>query len=215
MATVSRDKLVPPEVQHIISVLDECVRKIDVLSLLPCELVHPECISQELGEPAVKSLGEHLQLSETFHLLEERAMDTRENLSLARDLQDSLRNFLRHMKPHKEAEMVKVALQGVGPIIEEDQKSVQELGAGLRELRGVVLERLMTMPREERECRRHGQEVRERNQHNLELLHSLELEETSATKHRDQTVRITINLFVFLSLSISRYIKTLITQTVV
>lgn len=189
MATVSRKKFVPPEVQCIINVLDECVHKIDVLSLLPYELVHPECISQELGESAVKSLREHLRISEMFRLMLEQDKDIREDEALTRDMQNSLRNFLRHMKPHNEAETVKAVLQGAGPIIEEDQKSVQELGAGLRELRGVVMERLMTTPREERECRRNGQEVRERNQHNLKLLNTLEQQVTSATKHRDQTVR--------------------------
>lgn len=179
-----------PEAQYVMNVLDECVSRIDVLSLLPCELVHPECVSEEFGETAVESLREHLRVYEECRSLQELDTDTSKDESVTRAAQDSLRNFLRHVKPYKQAETTKAALQGAGPISEEDQKAVQELGAGLQELRGVVMERLMTTSREERERWRHGQEVRDRQQCNMELLHTLEQEVTSATKRRDQMVTI-------------------------
>ncbi|KAK2816685.1 hypothetical protein Q7C36_022956 [Tachysurus vachellii] len=186
MAAVHKKKLESPEAQCIISVLDECVCKIDVLSMLPCELVHPECVSQELGDTAVDLLREHLRLSEEFRSLQDT--NTRKDEAITRPLQDSLRNFLRHMRPHLEPETVKKVLQGAGPIIKEDQEAVQELCTGLRELRHVLMERLMTTPKEEREHRRHSQEVRKRQQCNKEVLHRLEQEVREATKYRDEMI---------------------------
>ncbi|KAG7314356.1 hypothetical protein KOW79_021659 [Hemibagrus wyckioides] len=183
MAAVSRKKLVSPEAQRIISVLDECVCKIDVLLLLPCELLHPESISQELGDTAVESLREHLRLSEEFRSLQDT--ETRKDQAIA--MQDSLRNFLRHVRPHQWAETVKAVLQGAGPIT-EDQRAVQELGAGLRELRHVLMERMLTTPREERERKRYGQEVRKRQERNVEVLHRLEQEVRETTTYRDQMI---------------------------
>lgn len=187
MAATSKKKLMSLEAQRIINVLDECVHKIHVVSLLPRELVRPESVFQELGNTAVESLGEHLRLSEEFRSLQDA--DTGNDESMVRAVQDSLRNFLRHVRPHEEVEPAKAAIRGAGPIIEEDQKAVQELGAGLQGFRDMLMERLMTTPQEEQERRRHGQEVKERQQRNVELLRTLEQEMRVATEHRDTVVR--------------------------
>ncbi|XP_060769357.1 dynein regulatory complex protein 10 [Neoarius graeffei] len=187
MAAASSKQFTCPEAQRIISVLDECVNKIDVLSLLPRELVHPERVSQELGDAAAESLSEHLRLSEEYRSLHHT--NTRKDESMAQAVQDSLRNFLRHVRPHKEAERMKAALQGAGPIIEEDQKAVQELGAGLREFRDVLMERLMTMTREDRERSIYVQEVRERQERNAEVLPTLEAEVRAMTEHQEKMIR--------------------------
>ncbi|XP_053474093.1 dynein regulatory complex protein 10 [Ictalurus furcatus] len=186
MAATSKKKLMSLEAQRIINVLDECVHKIDVVSLLPRELVRPESVFQELGNTAVESLGEHLRLSEEFRSLQDT--DTGNDESMVRAVQDSLRNFLRHVRPHEEVEPAKAAIRGAGPIIEEDQKVVQELGAGLQGFRDMLMERLMTTPQEEQERRRHGQEVKERQQRNVELLRTLEQEMRVATEHRDTVI---------------------------
>lgn len=186
MAATSKKKLMSLEAQRIINVLDECVHKIHVVSLLPRELVRPESVFQELGNTAVESLGEHLRLSEEFRSLQDA--DTGNDESMVRAVQDSLRNFLRHVRPHEEVEPAKAAIRGAGPIIEEDQKAVQELGAGLQGFRDMLMERLMTTPQEEQERRRHGQEVKERQQRNVELLRTLEQEMRVATEHRDTVI---------------------------
>ncbi|KAF5890972.1 IQ domain-containing protein D, partial [Clarias magur] len=186
MATRSRKKLVPPEVQCIVTVLDECVRKIDVISDLPRELVHPGSVPEELGDTAVLSLRDHLRLAREHRSLQDT--DAGKDESMASAVQDSLRDFLRHLRPHIEVEPVKTALQGAGPIIEEDQKAVQALWAGLQEFKDVLTERLLVSSREERERRRLGENVRERQRHNVKLLDRVEQEVRAATKHRDDVI---------------------------
>ncbi|KAF4073426.1 hypothetical protein AMELA_G00258570 [Ameiurus melas] len=186
MAATGRKKLMSLEAQRIINVLDECAHKIDVVSLLPRELVRPERVFQELGGTAVESLREHLRLSDQYRSLQDT--DTGNDELLVRAVQDSLRNFQRHVRPHEEAQPAKAALREAGPIIEEDQKAVQELGAGLQGFRDMLMERLMTTPQEEQERRRHGQEVKERQQRNVELLRTLEQEMRAATEHRDTVI---------------------------
>ncbi|KAM9440706.1 dynein regulatory complex protein 10 [Clarias gariepinus] len=186
MATRSRKKLVPPEVQCILTVLDECVRKIDVITVLPCELVHPRSIPEELGDTAVESLRNHLRLTREFCSLQDT--DAAKDKSMASGVQDSLRDFLRHLRPYIGEESVKTALQGAGPIVEEDREAVQALRAGLQEFRDVLMERLMVSSREERERRRLGEDVRERQQRNVKLLNRVEQEVRAATKHRDDVI---------------------------
>ncbi|TSR75251.1 IQ domain-containing protein D [Bagarius yarrelli] len=185
IAAASRKKLVSPEAQRILSVLDECVRKTDLLSLIPCKIEYPEIVSRELGDAALTTLREHLRLSEKFNRMPDAR--ARKANAIANAVQDSLRNFLRQVR-HQEMETVKEVLQAAGPIFENDQKAVLELGAGLRELRHVLIERLMTMPREERERKRLEQEVRERQQRNVELLYTLEQQVREATEHRDKVI---------------------------
>ncbi|XP_053341801.1 dynein regulatory complex protein 10 [Clarias gariepinus] len=186
MATRTRKKLVPPEVQCILTVLDECVHKIDVISVLPCELMHPRSIPEELGDTAVESLRNHLRLTRELCSLQDT--DAAKDKSMASGVQDSLRDFLRHLRPHIGEESVKTALQGAGPIVEEDREAVQALQAGLQEFRDVLMERLMVSSREERERRRLGEDVRERQQRNVKLLNRVEQEVRAATKHRDDVI---------------------------
>ncbi|KAI5089636.1 dynein regulatory complex protein 10 [Silurus meridionalis] len=184
IAGVRGKKVISPEAQHIISVLDECVRKIEVSAFLPCELVHSERVTQELRDPAVEALREHLKLCKEYSTL--WGSRNEETMELA--VKNSLRNFLRHVKPHKEVETVKAVLQEAGPVIQKDQKAVQEVAVWLREYRAVLKERLMATPQEERERRRLGHEARNRQQHNEELLQMLEGKVKAATEHRDTTI---------------------------
>ncbi|KAM9470998.1 dynein regulatory complex protein 10-like isoform 2-T2 [Clarias gariepinus] len=184
--TTRRKKLATPEVRCIINVLDECLCKIAVSSILPCELVNPEGVSEELGDTAVESLRVHLRLAQEYCSLQDT--DTSEDKSIAQEVQDSLRNFLRHVRPRIAIEPVETALQGAGPILQEDQKAVQALGAGLQEIREVLMEQLMTTPKEEWERRRLGQEAGDRQKRNAQLLHRVEQEVRAATEHRDDVI---------------------------
>ncbi|KAF5893473.1 IQ domain-containing protein D-like isoform X2, partial [Clarias magur] len=184
--SISRKKLASPEVRCIINVLDECLCKVTVSSVLPCELVNPESVSEELGEPAVESLSVHLRLAQEYRSLQDT--DTSEDKSKAREVQDSLRNFLRHVRPHIDVEPVKTALQGAGPIVQEDQQAVQALRTGLQAIREVLIEQLMTTPREEWEQRRFRQEAGDRQKRNAKLLYSVEQEVRTANEHRDDVI---------------------------
>ncbi|XP_036435933.1 dynein regulatory complex protein 10 [Colossoma macropomum] len=179
----SRKKLVSPEPQRIIGVLDECIHKMKLVALLPSELTHPESLSVSLGEKTVRSLTEHLRVVKKHGALNVDTEET-EQEATTKVVQNSLLNLLRLLRACPTAE---AGLKRAGPIT-EDRKGVHELVAGLQELRAVVLERLLTTASEERERSRHIQEVSMRHRSNLEVVGTLEKEVAAAIKDRDEEI---------------------------
>ncbi|KAL7834240.1 hypothetical protein SRHO_G00284870 [Serrasalmus rhombeus] len=179
----SRKKLVSPEPQRIVGVLDECIRKMELVALLPSELTHPESLSVSLGGKAVGSLTEHLRVVKERRAL---TVDTEEEErdAATKAVRNSLLNLLRLLMGCPTAG---AGLKGAGPIT-EDRRGVQELVAGLQELRAVVLERLLTTASEERERSRHIQEVSMRHRSNLEVVATLEKEVAAAIKDKDEEI---------------------------
>ncbi|KAL6463082.1 hypothetical protein MHYP_G00274730 [Metynnis hypsauchen] len=179
----SRKKLVSPEPQRIVGVLDECIGRMELVALLPSELTHPESLSVSLGEEAVGSLAEHLRVVKKHRALN---VDTEEEErdAATKAVRHSLLNLLRQLRGCPTAG---AGLKGAGPIT-EDRRGVQELVAGLQELRAVVLERLLTTASEERERSRHIQEVSMRHRSNLEVVATLEKEVAAAIKDKDEEI---------------------------
>ncbi|XP_066515454.1 dynein regulatory complex protein 10 [Hoplias malabaricus] len=177
----SRKKLESLESQWVLGVLDECIRGLELVSLLPSELT--SALSLSLGQEIVTSLSEHLYLTEKYRGL---CVDTdpKQHKALATALQNSLLNVLRLLKACPTAE---AGLKGAGPIT-EDQQWAQELVTGLLELRSVLLDKLLTTSSEERERNRHIQEVSMRHHSNLEVIAKLEKEVAAATKDRDEEI---------------------------
>ncbi|XP_062844813.1 dynein regulatory complex protein 10 [Trichomycterus rosablanca] len=178
----------PPEAQRIINVLDESIHKMKLLSCLPDKLECSDQASLVLGDHAANLLEEHLRLSEIYHSTQEQ--DRNQEAPAAQDVQNSLRDFLRVARPHgttlEAAALVGTALQGAGPVLEEDLRVVQKLAEGLQNFRDVVLERLVTTPSEEQKLKRRAQEATVRHRSNLERIDKLEKDVAEAERERDE-----------------------------
>ncbi|KAL7838868.1 hypothetical protein AOLI_G00272720 [Acnodon oligacanthus] len=121
----SRKKLVAPEPQRIVGVLDECIRKMELVALLPSELTHPDSLSVSLGGKAVGSLTEHLRVVKKHRALNVET-EEEERDAAAKEVQNSLLNLLRMLRG---CPTVGEGLKGAGPIT-EDRRGVLELVAG-------------------------------------------------------------------------------------
>ncbi|XP_072550447.1 dynein regulatory complex protein 10 isoform X2 [Salminus brasiliensis] len=176
-----RKKLVSLETQRIVGVLDECIHLMELVALLPSELTHPESLSAGPGAETVSSLTEHLHLVEEYHTL---SLDpgAKGQEAAAKAVQNSLLNVLRLLRACPTS---KAGLKGAGPIT-ADRKGVQEMVARLRDLRSVLLERLLTTPLEERARIRRMQEVSLRLHSNQKVVATLEKEVAAALKNRDE-----------------------------
>ncbi|KAI4871913.1 hypothetical protein NFI96_032280 [Prochilodus magdalenae] len=183
MSDPSRKKLVSPEAQRVAAVLDECICDMELVAMLPSELTNPETPSVSLGAEAARALAEHLRLVRNHNALKVDAGED-ERDAVARAVQDSLQNALRLLRA---CPTVGAELKRAGPIT-EDRRGVCELVLWLKELRAILLERLLTTPAEEREHSRHIQEVSMRHHSNLEAIGTLEKEVAAAIKDRDEEI---------------------------
>ncbi|KAL4646493.1 IQ domain-containing protein D-like [Arapaima gigas] len=170
-------KLTSLEMQCIASVLDECIRKVETVSLLPTLLANLETQKAALGNELVVALQEHQQLSEKLTGEQQPKIRAEERKTLEEEFQNSLRNILQYLQvnPRANEAVQSWVLSQVS----------QQLVQGLKDLQGLLVEKLLTSPAEERERSRRVQETTLRHKDNTELISSLEAEVAAAVKDRD------------------------------
>nr|XP_046206886.1 dynein regulatory complex protein 10 isoform X2 [Oncorhynchus gorbuscha] len=181
----SRKKLSSLETQRIAGVLEDCIARVETVALLPAVLSRLGGLS--VGLELEGALQEHQHLGERLGGLGQKLVEgeagERTRAELERAIPSSLRNVLRLLRAHPAATRAlrseaEVGGQGVS-------EGVRGLVGGLQELRGVLLEKLLTSPSEERQRTRYMQEVSLRHGNNMELVATLEMEVAAAIKDRD------------------------------
>ncbi|XP_020345727.1 dynein regulatory complex protein 10 isoform X1 [Oncorhynchus kisutch] len=181
----SRKKLSSLETQRIAGVLEDCIARVETVALLPAVLSRLGGLS--VGLELEGALQEHQHLGERLGGLGQKLVEgeagERMRAELERAIPSSLRNVLRLLRAHPAATRAlrseaEVGGQGVS-------EGVRGLVGGLQELRGVLLEKLLTSPSEERQRTRYMQEVSLRHGNNMELVATLEMEVAAAIKDRD------------------------------
>uniref|UniRef100_A0A673LSD7 Dynein regulatory complex protein 10 n=1 Tax=Sinocyclocheilus rhinocerous TaxID=307959 RepID=A0A673LSD7_9TELE len=160
------------EAKLIFGVLDECNQQMEIVSLLPTLLNSPEELSTSLGEAVANALKEHQKLGEKYQaMVLDGSLDQSELMEqLAKSteaVQDSFHNIMRLLRENLTTREV---LKGIEPNTD-------------------FLERLLTTPAEERECREMMLEISLRHSANQELIDSLEKEVAMAIKDKDTEVR--------------------------
>uniref|UniRef100_A0A8C7L969 Dynein regulatory complex protein 10 n=1 Tax=Oncorhynchus kisutch TaxID=8019 RepID=A0A8C7L969_ONCKI len=190
----SRKKLSSLETQRIAGVLEDCIARVETVALLPAVLSRLGGLS--VGLELEGALQEHQHLGERLGGLGQKLVEgeagERMRAELERAIPSSLRNVLRLLRAHPAATRAlrseaEVGGQGVS-------EGVRGLVGGLQELRGVLLEKLLTSPSEERQRTRYMQEVSLRHGNNMELVATLEMEVAAAIKDRDAEVPIQFSL---------------------
>ncbi|XP_052412093.1 dynein regulatory complex protein 10 [Carassius gibelio] len=185
----SRKTLSSLEAKLIFGVLNESIRQMEIVSLLPTLLSSPEALSQSLGEEVVHSLKEHHRLGEKYKAMVLDASfeksELKEELAKSKKaLKDSFHNIIRLLRATPTTREV---LKGIEPNTGGETET-QKLKDGLCDLREIVLERLLTTPAEERERREMMLEVSQRHSANQKLIDSLEKEVASAIKDKDTEI---------------------------
>lgn len=186
----SRKKLVSLETQRIAGILDECIRKVEMIALLPLAVAQPGLMSVGMDPELSETFRHHWRLGERYDSLERHTDDREmseavENTDVTHAVHSSLKDMFRKIQacPTAGSTMVTVAEH-----VTDRDEGPQALSKGLCELRSVLLERLLTTPAEERERISRMQEMSQRYHNNLELVASLEAEVAAAIQDRDEEV---------------------------
>nr|XP_020662735.1 IQ domain-containing protein D [Pogona vitticeps]XP_020662736.1 IQ domain-containing protein D [Pogona vitticeps] len=196
-----RSKLTTVETKRIISVLDETIFKVELVSAFSHVIENLEELSPALGPELTEALKEHQRLSNVMeailaHLEEEGilqkgtskgvvygAEDPAGHLDLhTQGLRNSVRNIVRLCYANP------IACQAVRDIAHMRHPSNSQFIKCLSDLRGFLFERLLTTPLEEREKNQFLDEISKRDKKNTEMIAALEEELAAAIQNRDDEI---------------------------
>ncbi|XP_040587043.1 dynein regulatory complex protein 10 [Mesocricetus auratus] len=205
----SKSKLSTIEAKRIMSVLDEAIQKVGLMTLMSYVETHPEALEGMFPEDLVRAIREHLDigqvllegasiLQEKQKQLEEEKEEAEEswcrdrllslelckaNLwSLAHQFRDSTKAVLRILFSNSQIiTMMQVHAPGRSP-------GAQRLLEGLVELRGYLFEKLLTSPMEVREKNQFIQDINRRNARNQEVIDALQTELAEVLKNKESEV---------------------------
>nr|XP_051682547.1 dynein regulatory complex protein 10 isoform X2 [Oryctolagus cuniculus] len=201
----SKSKLTTIEAKRIMSVLDETIYKVELVTLLSYVASNPEAMEGMLGEGIMTAIRQHEDLCEllleTTHRLQERERQLQEEeeteeegwvrdrrfslrlqkaslLPLMQQVRDSTKDSLRLLLGSPQASSF-LQMQTQGRSAE-----AQSFIDSLIELRGFLFEKLLTSPMEAREKAQFIQDVSRRNRRNQEMIDILENELAVGMKRR-------------------------------
>nr|XP_008270499.2 dynein regulatory complex protein 10 isoform X1 [Oryctolagus cuniculus] len=205
----SKSKLTTIEAKRIMSVLDETIYKVELVTLLSYVASNPEAMEGMLGEGIMTAIRQHEDLCEllleTTHRLQERERQLQEEeeteeegwvrdrrfslrlqkaslLPLMQQVRDSTKDSLRLLLGSPQASSF-LQMQTQGRSAE-----AQSFIDSLIELRGFLFEKLLTSPMEAREKAQFIQDVSRRNRRNQEMIDILENELAVGMKRRKAEV---------------------------
>ncbi|KAM3838145.1 dynein regulatory complex protein 10-like [Diretmus argenteus] len=192
----SRKKKLSSEAQRISGVLENLIRQVEIVTMLPVVLAHLDSLSSDMDKELSRTLREHRLLEERLESLDGLKQGSdgrqegetgeareRERAQLERDIQSSMRNVLRLFRAYPDAALRAGVDMEVGV-----SENMQCLVGGLKRFHGLVLERLLTSQDEEQQRSLYIQEVSSRHGNNMDLIASLETEVAAAIKHRDTEI---------------------------
>ncbi|XP_062999767.1 dynein regulatory complex protein 10 isoform X1 [Elgaria multicarinata webbii] len=196
-----RSKLTTVETKRIISVLDETILKVELVSTFSHVTENLEEFSAVLGPELTGALKEHLRLSNTMEATLARlegegvlqnggakgdlygAEDPGGYLTLhVQGLRSSVRNIVRLFFANP------MACQAVREVAHTRHPNANLFIKSLSELRGFLFEKLLTTPLEEKEKRRFMKEISQRDKKNMEIIAALMEELTAAIQNRDDEI---------------------------
>uniref|UniRef100_A0A8C3X809 Dynein regulatory complex protein 10 n=1 Tax=Catagonus wagneri TaxID=51154 RepID=A0A8C3X809_9CETA len=202
-------RLTTIETKRIMSVLDETIHKVELVTLLSNVASSSQSPEGVLGEDIMKAVREHRDLCQTLldHVNylqeEERRLQEEEGFEdepwsqdlvfsielqkshlppLKQQIRESTKNVLRLLLSNPQAASL-LRAQSLGRS-EEAQSFIDSLG----ELRGFLFERLLTSPMEARDKTRFIQDITRRNRRNQEIIDTLENELAACMRNRDAEV---------------------------
>ncbi|XP_036596604.1 dynein regulatory complex protein 10 isoform X2 [Trichosurus vulpecula] len=195
----ARTKLTTIETKRIISVLDETIRKIELVTLLSAAAYNPESLEGLLEDDIIKAVRDHEDFCNTLLELDNLVKEEEDELAesgdyrlqflvdehkhslmlLKEEVKGSARNTLRIFLLNLQAgEILRTQVVGRS---EEANIFLQ----ALIEFRGFVFEKLLTSPMEEKEKNQFMEEISLQEKKDSDMIHDLEAELSSTMKSRD------------------------------
>ncbi|XP_069353552.1 dynein regulatory complex protein 10 [Eulemur rufifrons] len=202
----SKSKLTTIEAKRIMSVLEEAIYKVELVTVLSYVASNPEDVEKVLGEDILRAVREHEDLCqvlvENVRCLEEKERLWQEEaemeeewwlrdldlsievqksslLPLMQQIKDSTKNVLRLLLSNPQAAGF-LQMQTLGR-----SAGAQKFIDSLRELQGFLFEKLLTSPMEAKEKAQFIQDINKRNRRNQEVIDALENELTARRKSRE------------------------------
>ncbi|XP_032953121.1 dynein regulatory complex protein 10 [Rhinolophus ferrumequinum] len=206
----SKSKLTTIETKRIMSVLDETIHKVKLVSLLSSAASNNEGLEGMLGEDITKAVRENEDLCQLLldkaNYLQEEEMRLHEEeefedegwfrdrllsiqqqkshlLPLKQQIKESTKNTLRLLLNNPQAARF-LQMQ-----LLDRSAEAQSFIDSLTELRGFLFEKLLTSPMEARDKAQFIQDVTRQNKRNQEVINDLESELAESLKNRDAEVQ--------------------------
>ncbi|KAF6278016.1 IQ motif containing D [Rhinolophus ferrumequinum] len=206
----SKSKLTTIETKRIMSVLDETIHKVKLVSLLSSAASNNEGLEGMLGEDITKAVRENEDLCQLLldkaNYLQEEEMRLHEEeefedegwfrdrllsiqqqkshlLPLKQQIKESTKNTLRLLLNNPQAARF-LQMQ-----LLDRSAEAQSFIDSLIELRGFLFEKLLTSPMEARDKAQFIQDVTRQNKRNQEVINDLESELAESLKNRDAEVQ--------------------------
>lgn len=204
-----KTKLTTIETKRIMSVLDETIHKVELVTLLSYVASSSKNSEGMLGEDIMKAVREHQDLCQilvdrvSYLQEEERQLQEEEEFEdepsfrdrvlsievqkshlppLMQQIKGSTKNIVRLLLSSPQAARL-LQVQTLGRSVE-----AQSFIDSLVELRGFLFEKLLTSPMEARDKTQFIQDVTRRNQRNQEIIDTLENELAACVRNRDAEV---------------------------
>ncbi|XP_029778067.1 dynein regulatory complex protein 10 isoform X2 [Suricata suricatta] len=205
----SKSKLTTIETKRVMSVLDETIHKVELVTLLSHMASHHEALQGILGEDTVRAVREHGGLCHSFLDSVVYLQDKEQRLQEEEEWEEEgwLRDRLLSMELQKSSlpplmqrirdstkDVLRLLLNDPQvPKLLETHTLGRSVGAQsfidcLMELRGFLFEKLLTSPMEAREKSQFLQEIGKRNRKNQDIIDALENELAASVKDRDAEV---------------------------
>ncbi|XP_009424590.5 dynein regulatory complex protein 10 isoform X4 [Pan troglodytes] len=203
---LSRTKLTTIEAKRIMSILDEAIYKVELVTLLSYVASNREDMEGMLGEDVMRAVREHQDLCqvllENVRCLKEKERQLQEqkeaeeegwlrdrllsielqksSLSpLTQQIKDSTKNVLRLLLSNPQAaRLLQMQTQG-------RSTEAQNFIDSLIELRGFLFEKLLTSPMEARDKAQFLQDISRQNSNNQQIIDTLEKELAERMKNRN------------------------------
>ncbi|OCU01642.1 dynein regulatory complex protein 10 [Xenopus laevis] len=204
MLEPGRKKLTSIETQRVVSVLDETIKKLELVSMFQHAVDNLERYKVVLGSELVGALREHQRLQdnmdiqlrrlhskkskegeEEYSIVEHKDTMEQSNVNIGRirqGIQSSVKNTLRLFLNNPPASK---ALRAEGQLRDP---AYQELIQTMSELRGFLFELLLTSPLEQTEKMRYLQDITLRDKKNKDILSTLEEELKAVVLDRDTEI---------------------------
>ncbi|XP_022406594.1 dynein regulatory complex protein 10 isoform X3 [Delphinapterus leucas] len=202
----TKTKLTTIETKRIMSVLDETIHKVELVTLLSYVASSSKNSEGMLGEDIMKAVREHQDLCQilldrvSYLQEEERQLQEEEEFEdepwfrdrvlsievqkshlppLMQQIKGSTKNIVRLLLGNPQAASL-LQVQTLGRSAE-----AQSFIDSLVELRGFLFEKLLTSPMEARDKTQFVQDITRRNQRNQEIIDTLENELAACVRNRD------------------------------
>uniref|UniRef100_A0A8L2Q0W6 Dynein regulatory complex protein 10 n=1 Tax=Rattus norvegicus TaxID=10116 RepID=A0A8L2Q0W6_RAT len=204
----SKSKLNTIEAKRIMSVLDEAINKVELITLMSYLESHPEALEDALPENFVEAIREHLDIGQALvekaSILQrkqkelEKGEEAEEDWDQERLLSIELHKTNLWPLTHQFRDSTKTILR---LLINEPQLTrllhtqapgrspgAQCLLTSLVELRGFLFEKLLTSPMEVREKNQFIQDISRRSKRNQEIIDALQAELAEVLKNKEAEV---------------------------